>query len=246
MIEPSVEFPRWILLAVVGLIAGLSTTLSDGHWLRLASATVAGVFAGLCSGWVIFPPSDGIANSYVPFEIVAETLASSLVALLAGLVGRRLSISNKNARLAVWLALVCCVAFGPAGLAMTPLLVAHRVARNDRMAAERFESLKNAVERTLAEAGNPERVCDGQTLRRHYSGPPFSKEDWSRITGNYVQEDGYSFMVYCREKNGYTIDAHPFVGKGYGTRRLCTDESGKIGCGLDWNRSRYACVACPR
>ena len=129
---------------------------------------------------------------------------------------------------------------------MTPLLVAHRVARNDRMAAERFESLKNAVERTLAEAGNPERVCDGQTLRRHYSGPPFSKEDWSRITGNYVQEDGYSFMVYCREKNGYTIDANPFGGKGYGTRRFCTDESGKIGCGLDRNRSRYACVACPR
>ena len=46
------------------------------------------------------------------------------------------------------------------------------------------------------------------------------------------------FMVYCREKGGYTINALPARGKADGTRRFCIDESGRIGCGMEWNRSR--------
>jgi hypothetical protein len=243
-IEPSIDFSRWILLVLVALMTGLSAILSNRHWLHFAIASAVGVFAGMWSGFLLFPPSDGIARSYAPLAIGVATLATVLVSLVAGLVGRRLSVSRKNHRRTVWLAFVCCVAFGPVALALTPPLVAHRVARNDRLAAERFASLKSAVERTIAEAGDPKRICDGQILRRYYSGPPFSEEDWPRITGNYVHQDGYDFMIYCHEKSGYTIDANPFRGKGYGTRRFCTDESGKIGCGTEWNRSRYACLAC--
>jgi hypothetical protein len=126
-------------------------------------------------------------------------------------------------------------------LALTPPLVAHRIALNDHAAAERFESLKIAVQQNASDPKDQVRVCDGSALKRHYSGPRFSEEDWHRITGNYVKQDGYFFMVYCREQGGYTIDAMPGRNKGDGTRRFCTDESGRIGCGMNFNGSRYAC-----
>ncbi len=44
-------------------------------------------------------------------------------------------------------------------------------------------------------------------------------------------------MVKCRGVGEYTIDVNPFEGKGYGVRRFCSDESGKIGCGMEWNRN---------
>jgi hypothetical protein len=160
---------------------------------------------------------------------VAATTVAFVVALLAGLVGSNLSASGKTLRRSVWLAFVSCIAFGPIVLALTPPLVRHRVATNDRKAAERFKSLKYAVEETVAEGGDPARICDGQSVKRHYSGPAFSDEDWDRIAGNYVKQDGYVFMVSCREKDGYKIEAWPARGKADGTRRFCT-ESGKIGC----------------
>jgi hypothetical protein len=246
IMEPSLDFPWWLLLALIALTIVLATALSDGRWLRFVVASTVGTFTGLCSGFALFPSADAIANSYAPFAIVVATLLSVFVSLVAGLAGRKLSVSNENRRRAVCLALVCCVAFGPVALALTPPLVAHRVARNDRVAAARFESLKNAVERTMAEAGDPGRICDGRALKRHYSGPPFSEEDWRRIAGNAVRQDGYYFMVYCREQGGYTIHASPWAGKGNGTRQFCTDESGKVGCGVEWNRSRHVCITCTK
>jgi hypothetical protein len=175
---------------------------------------------------------------------VAAMLATILVSVVASLIARKVSVSNERRRV-VWLALLCCIAFGPIALALTPTLVAQRLVRNDRMAAERFESLKNAVERTRSESGDPARICDGQILKQHYSGPPFSEEDWHRITGNYVKQNGYAFGIYCHEKDGYTIDAFPDRARADGTLRFCTDESRKVGCGTEFNRSRYACIACP-
>ena len=242
-IEPSIDFPRWILLVLVALITGLSTILSNGRWLRFVVASTVGAFAGLWTGLVLFPPSDGIAGSYAPMVFAVATIAAFVVSLLAGLLGRNLSASRKTLRGSVWLAFVSCVAFGPIALALRPPLVGHRVTTNDRMAAERFESLKNAVEETVAQGGDPARICDGENLKRHYSGPAFSDQDWKRITGNYVTQDGYVFMVYCREKDGYKIDAWPARGKADGTRRFCTDKSGKIGYRMEWN---HVCVACTK
>ena len=102
------------------------------------------------------------------------------------------------------------------------------------------------MERTAAEVKDPNHLCDGAELEHHYSGPPFSDEDWRRITGNYVKQDGYFFMVYCREKGGYTIDAGPARERGDGTRRFCTDESGKVGCRMEWDHSRHQCLPCQR
>ena len=170
------------------------------------------------------------------------TVAVAFVSLLSGLVARRMSISRQSHGRLAWLALMFCVACGPVAFALTLPLVAHRVAQNDRLAGQRFRSLKAAVEHSLTQDRGPARICDGQFLMQHYSGPSFSNEDWERITGNYVKQDGYMFMVYCREKGGYTINALPARGKADGTRRFCIDESGRIGCGMEWNRSRRMLV----
>ncbi len=111
---------------------------------------------------------------------------------------------------------------------------------------EREGSRSSISAQTYTESQDPKRVCDGLTLRQHYAGPSFSDEDWRRITGNAVKENGYFFMVYCQEKGGYTIDAGPSRVEVDGTRRFCTDETGTVGCGITWNRSRYACVPCTR
>jgi hypothetical protein len=191
-------------------MTGLSTTLSNGSWLVFPIAATVGTFAGLYGGFALFPSTDGIANAYAPIAVVVGTLAASLVSLVAGVAATKIPASNGNHRHVLWLALVCCVAFGPVALALTPPLVAHRVARHDRLAGERFDSLRNAVEQAVAEAGDTRRSCDGQALKRHYSGPPFSERDWQLITENYVKQDGYYFMVQCREQGGYMIHGIPW------------------------------------
>ncbi len=246
IIEPHLDFPAWLFLALVALMTGLATALSEGRWLRFMAASTIGTFAGLCCGFALFPSADVIANSYHPLAVVIGTLLSVIVSLVGGLAGRRLSVLNEKRRRAVLFVLAGCTAFGPGAFALTPPLVARRAARNDRVATERFGSLKNAVEQTIAAAGDSAKICDGRALKQHYFGPSFNEEDWQRIAGNYVKEDGYFFMVYCREQGGYTIHAMPWDGKGYGTRQFCTDESGKIGCGMEWNKSRNACVPCTK
>jgi hypothetical protein len=245
-IEPGLDLPLWLPLVFIAPLAGLAATLSGGRWLRFVVASSVGTFAGLCTGYAIWPPTDAIAGSYAPFTVVVATLAVGLVSLVTSLVGRKVSVSNEKGRGVVRFALLCCVAVGPATLALTPPLVAHRLARNDRIAARRFGSLKSAVEQTMAEGAGPERICDGQVLKQHYSGPPFSEQDWRFIAGNYVTQDGYVFGIYCHEKGGYTIDAWPVSERVDGTRRFCTDESRVLSCAMEWNRSRYACVACTK
>jgi hypothetical protein len=204
-----------------------------------------GSSAGLCVGFAIWPPSDPIAASYGLFVIAAGIGAGLLVALLACLLASAISISNEKHRRALWLLLVCGVACGPVVLALTPSLVARRVARNDRIAAERFMSLKNAVERTRADTDGSSLFCDGQALKRHYSGPPFTESDWRYIAGNYVREDGYVFGINCHpQQSSYAIDAFPARERADGTRRFCADEWGTVGCETRWTGSRNACTPC--
>jgi hypothetical protein len=242
--EPNLDLPLWVPLACAALCIGLSTTLSRRRWSLFVLASAIGAFGGLCLSYAIWWPSDPIAGPLVPYSVAAGTIAVLLLSLVAGLAGRKLSPLTEAYRSTIWVALLGLVAFGPVTFALTPPLVGYRIARNDRVAAERFASLKNAVERTAAEAGDPKRICGGSALQRHYAGPPFSDEDWRRITGNYVKQDGYFFMVYCRENGGYTVDAGPVRDRGDGTRRFCTDESGRLGCGMEWNRSRNKCLPC--
>jgi MFS family permease len=245
IIEPSLDFPRWLLLVPVALCTGLSVMLSDGRRLLFVLAAGIGSAAGLCGGFAIWPPSDPIAASYTLFVIGAALGAALLVSVVACLVGAAISEWGEKFSRALWVLLVCGAACGPVVLALTPPLVGHRVARNDRVAAVRFMSLKSAVERIGAEADGPNLICDGQALKRHYSGPPFTESDWRFIVGNYVKQDGYVFGIYCLPQQGiYAIDASPARGRADGTRTFCTDASGNVGCSTQWTGSRNACIPC--
>jgi len=245
IVHPSLDLPWWLPLVIIGLYNGLAACLSNRSWLSVLGCVVGsavGTFAGIFTGFLIWSFEDPLVP--LGYVMVLGSLAVILVSILAGLAGFKLSVSNENRRRAVWLVLLCCVASGPVALALTPPLVAVRVARNERIASQRFASLKNAVKRTMAESSGAGRLCDGSALQRRYSGPPLSAEDWRFITGNYVKRDGYVFMIYCREQGGYTIVAGPAREKADGNRGFCTDESGKMGCGMQWNRSRNACTPC--
>ncbi len=244
-IQPNLDFPRWIPLVLIALLTGLATALSRKHWPRFVFASTIGTFVGLLGGNAIWPNPDGIAASYEPLVVLVTTVEATFTSLVAGLVARKVSVQNAERQRTLWLRLLCCAALGPLALVLTPPLVTSRVARNDRLAAERFTALKDSVERTAAES-DPSRICDGQTLKEHYSGPPFSEKDWHFISGNYVKEDGYVFGIYCHEQGGYTIDAFPARERADGTRRFCTDESRRVGCGMTWNLSRYACIPCSK
>jgi hypothetical protein len=242
LIEPNLDLPWWVPLLCIALGVFLSTVLGRGDWRWFSLAAVVGAFSGLCVGYRIWWPSDPIAGPLVPISVAVNTVLAGLAATVAGVAGRRVHLAVRIDRRAAWLALAGCVAFGPVALALTSPLVAHRIWVNDQVAALRFESLKNAIQQTASDPRG--RICDGSALKRHYSGPRFGDEDWGRITGNYVMQDGYFFMVYCREQGGYTIDAMPTRSKGDGTRHFCTDESGHLGCGMRFNGSRYACTQC--
>src|ERR1700692_4484579 len=71
IIEPSLDFPRWLPLVPVALCTGLSTLLSGGKHLVFVQASAAGSVAGLCGGFAIWPPSDPIAAPYTLFVIGA-------------------------------------------------------------------------------------------------------------------------------------------------------------------------------
>lgn len=245
-VEPSLDLPDWIPIACAAFCPGLSTILNGSNWLLFVICSGLGTFGGLCLSYTIWWPSDPIAGPWVPYSIALNTVIALVAALTAGLTARKVFVSSKTWRYAAWAVLSGCAAFGPVMLGITPRLVARRIAYNDRVAAERFASLKKAVERTAIEANDPSCICQGTELENHYSGPPFSAEDWRRVTGNYVKRDGYFFMVYCREKGGYTIDAGPARERGDGTRRFCTDESGRVGCRMEWDRSRHQCLPCEK
>jgi hypothetical protein len=198
----------------------------------------------MCVGYAIWWPADGIEASYVPLLVAVGTLAEAVVSLVAALVGRKIRVPNEKYRRTIWAALVCCVAFGPVAVALTPPLVAKRVVRNDRLAAGRFEALRVAVEQTSAEPGGVARICDGKTLKQHYSGPPFSDTDWRYIAGNSVREDGYYFGIWidCPQPDAYVVEAAPIRQEGDGTRRFCADSSGMIGCGLGTHEECLPCA----
>jgi hypothetical protein len=243
-IQPNLGVPHWIPLVLIAVSASSATALSRKHWARFMFAFTVGTFVGLSSGYAIWPNPDGIAASYEPLTVLAMTVLAAFVSLLAGLVARKVLVQNETGQHSLWVLLLCCTAFGPIALALTPPLVVSRVARNDRLAAERFAGLKNAVETTRAGNNDRSAICNGQVLKDHYTGPPFSGKDWHYIVGNYVKADGYVFGIYCHEQGGYTIDAFPDRAKGDGSHRFCADESGRVGCETSWNRSRYACIPC--
>lgn len=243
IIEPSLEFPRWLLLPLVAFISGVSILLCNGRWwLAFVAAAAVGSFAGLLSGVILWPWSDGIARSYALIAVAIGTATATAAALICSLAAflavRRWPLSNRVARGAAWVLLGLCLAFGPTLLALTKPLVKRRVAHNESSAALRFASLQNALQRTRAETGAADSICDGQSIQKHYVGPPFTREDWRRILGNFVEEDEYMYGITCLPNGTYRLEVRPKMPKayGYGDRIFCADESGEVPCDLKWNR----------
>ncbi len=256
---PAFIYPRldsiwWVSLAVPALCGGLSSVLSHRRWSLFLIASIIGNIEGQCVGNAIWGSRQPMAGFFVAVSVVLTSIAVAVTSLLACLAGRKVSIPGRRPRLGVWVAVSALVAFGPIACALTAPLVAYRVARNDELALERFSSLRSAAEQTAAESGDPQSICDGSSLRRHYVGPPFSDEGWRVIAGNVrqdgytlIHQDGYSYAVYCREKpRGYTIAAFPAREQGDGTRQFCADESGRLGCRMEWNGSRSGCQPCKK
>jgi hypothetical protein len=255
LIYPKLDSIWWVSLAVPALCGGLSSVLSHRRWPLFLIASIIGNFGGQCVCNAIWGSRQPMARFFVAVSVVVTSIAVAVTSLLACLAGRKVSIPGGRPRLAVWVGVSALVAFGPVARALTPPLVAYRVARNDNVAAERFSSLRSAAQQTAAESGDPPGICEGSSLRRHHVGPPFSGEDWRVIADNYVRqdgyafihEDGYSYMVYCRKKaGGYTIAAFPAREQGDGTRQFCADESGRLGCRMEWNGSRFGCLPCQK
>jgi hypothetical protein len=249
--EPSLEFSRWILLGLIALMALFATLLANRHWLTVVVAVTLGSFLGMCAGQAMWPSDDGIANSYAGIVIVIATLAVLALALVAGLTGRAFSVTNPIARPVLWIALTGCIAFGPILMAVTPPLVARRIARNDRLATERLAAIKKAIDSARAEANGARQGCDVHALSHRYSGPNFSESDWLRVLGdNAVKEDGYVFLIKCLGNGTYKINAIPDRVKGDGTRHLCTDDSGKVTIGVVYDEQQWRSamneVALPR
>lgn len=243
-IQPSLELPFWVSLTCATGCTALSIILAPSIWPWLLLVSGLGTFVGFWLSLLIWPLRGPVVGFGIFFIIGASVVAVMFVAFSTGVIMRARSISNRILRHTIWAVLLVCVAFGPVALALTPPLVHRRIAHNEQLASERVTSLKRAVETARAEPNGVSNICDGMALKRRYLGPLFSDTDWRRITGNYVKEDGYYFMVYCHEKTGYTIDAIPARPVGDGTRRFCTDESGKVGCRREWDGSRNKCSPC--
>jgi hypothetical protein len=213
----------------------------------------------VCGGWAIWRISDQIAAAHVQHVKLSEfvfvdglviavaTLAAAIVSFSVGIAVRRFSLSNPRLRRAIWISLSGTLMLPLIALALTPTLVAQRIARNNRLASVRFEALKRAVEETRAETRDPSRICDSTLLKRHYSGPPFSEGEWRLITGTHVIEDDYLFGIQCPDEAGrFTMDARPMRDSGDGTRRFCTDESGAVGCRVESSWPHDICLLCAK
>lgn len=233
------DLPFWISLACSVLGGCLSIALLPSAWPWIVLASGVGTCGGFVVGFLMYPPSDPIAGPWVPYVAALMTLFVMCVGLLAGVILRRQSVSSKTVRRTIWAAVVAWVACGPMSVALAPTLIPH----NEQLAAERFTALKNAMEKAV-EAYRTSHVSDGRALKPHYFGPAFSNSDWARIASTPVEKDGYSFIIYATEKGGYTISATPVKDHVSGVRRFCTDESGKLGCDVEWNGSRHACLPC--
>lgn len=241
-VEPGAGLPERIPDVCLVLSAGLCTILNGRRWRPFVLSSAAGTFAGFWIGLAMGWPKDPEAAAWFFVILGIETAFAALVSLVGGFMASFLPAVPSNVRKALWLALVAMAAFGPVGLALTPRLTAKRLANNERWAVERVVSLQRAAQRVaVANLLQPSKMCDGEVLRRNYTGRAFSEKDWQRIVGNYVKQDGYAFGIYCpRPNGGYSIHALP-ANSSDGTREICTDETGRLGGGVDY-RQDYKCL----
>jgi hypothetical protein len=86
----------WLPYPFIALLAGFSTFMLGGRWLRLVVASSIATFVGIFVGRAIWPDEDGIAGSYFIFGLVVIPLLVALVSSVAGLVGWLLSKRRRH------------------------------------------------------------------------------------------------------------------------------------------------------
>lgn len=228
---PDLALPFYIPYLICAATIGFAAALTNKPKIRVATTAIAGSLVGYVLGLGVLPAgSDGIARTYWPLEVIIATLATAVMSVVLILALRRVTVSSESVRRSLWLAFVMCVGFGPVAFALTPLISSSRISRNERLAAERVKALQTAVQKSMYENGAPASYCMGEVLKRHYTGPSFSDDDWRLITSNYVTREGYAFMIFCPEKGGYRISAMPHIFEQDGNRKFCSDEAGEAGC----------------
>src|SRR5271170_1710715 len=95
IIEPSLDLPFLrppVSLVVVALATGLATVLSDMGWARVVKASIVGTLVGLCVGFWIWWPSDGISASFVPLGVAGATLVTATVVFVVGFALKKSSV----------------------------------------------------------------------------------------------------------------------------------------------------------
>ena len=230
----------WIPFGCVALCMCLLMALVPSGWPLLTLASGIGTFGGLLFGSVMWPPADPIAGGYVPIVAAVLALLMMLIGCLAGVILRRRLISNTTWRRTAWVAILASVAFGLVSLAFEFILIQRRIDRNEQLAEERLTALKDAMDRAV-EAHGVSSIRAGALLDPHYFGPPFRDMNWEGA----VTQDGYRFFIGARS-GGYAISAVPVRKRLDGTRQFCTDELGTMGCHVEWNGSRTACLPCSK
>jgi hypothetical protein len=246
IISPHLEIWPWYTFFTTGFSACLAGMLRPDRWGLFIISSSSGTLLGQCVGYAIWPPADGITATYVPIAVIVTTLLVAVATMLTAFLGSRIPATAKPLKIAASALLVLPAVFWLAALAATPSLAQRRIVRNQHFAEQRLFSLFHAAEATIVTPSTSARLCDGSVLRRNYTGRPFSDNDWTRITGNYVLQDRYMFMVYCQEKEGFTIHASPKEFGQDGNRSFCTDQSGQLGCGMESSGLGHRCLPCPK
>jgi ethanolamine transporter EutH len=127
IIQPNLDLPVWKTpLIFLALITALATALSNEGAGWFMSASILGVFAGICCSFRLWWPTD----NDVPYVLAVgvATLVSipvSVIAVAAGVALRESKIAQKNRRL-IWCAFLSSFAFAPMVVALTPLLLTRR------------------------------------------------------------------------------------------------------------------------
>lgn len=238
-----VDLPIWISLACGALGSCMAIALRPSAWPLIVLASGVGTAGGLISGFLIWPPDDPIAVPLVPYSAGIMAFAVMLAALFSALITRRRVVSGQKLRRALWALMFVCFSFGPVASTLVLAAVPSRVVRNDHLADERFHALKDSLVQTR-KTNWTSPLTSGISLKLHYSGPPFADSDWQCIVGDLVEKDGYMFRVYAAGDGGYILSVSPARMYLDGTRRFCSDESGKSGCGVEWTESRLTCLPC--
>jgi hypothetical protein len=249
ILEPTLDLPWWISIAIVALTSALATVLCAGRWFLFAALSATCTLVGsLACSW-IWPLQDGISQSYAGLVALVAAAVILVASLAASALALLIPALNKKQLRAAWISLLCVASVSPVALALRPSIVARRVARNESLTFKRVSALKDSIDRVQAEGNQPSRACDGNVLKQHYTGPPFTHQDWQYVTGNFVTEDGYAIgiTINCAQPRKYIVTAMPKRGISDGTHGFCADRSFTRNCApqYDTRGDGEVCLPCP-